>query len=822
MANAIAPGRVLGRYRIDSELGTGGMGSVFRAYDVLLRRDVALKVLTADRTRAPTESRARLLREARAAAALRHPSAVAVFDVGEHEGTTFIAMEVVEGRSLRTTLGEAVPIEKRLRWLASIADVLAAAHKAGLVHRDIKPENVMVCPNGTVKVLDFGIAKRAAAAPVAPAIEESAGPGSYRTAEGRVIGTPKYMAPEQWDSGEIDGRADQYAWGLVACELLCGGHPRIVDLGDLLRDGAKAGVPPSVLETIARTLCSRPEDRFASMEEIVDRLAPLATPAAATSEESLGGAMSIGEATADPAPGGGDTVVDGAPTRAQNIQPPARRARPRWIASTAALLLVASGALLVRSRLVTTGAHPPIARTAIATPSRIAVLPLADAGIDPEHAYLADELTDEIIGELSRAPAVPVLAYASVMHYRGTQEKLPDVASELGVSSLVTGSLRIANGNLVLVLELVDGSTQATRWSHTSTHPANELPSVAAEASRDLRTALGVDAGAPVRHTPSSDAYAAYLRGRYLADQRTPAAISKAIESFEQAIALDPAYAEAYVGIATAYDVKYSVSGEPREETEPFAKQAIDKALALDPTSSNAHVAEASLLENFPWDRAGAEREYRRAIELDPRNVLAHQWFGSMLCDLGRYPEGIAENERAMEIDPVNVPLLNNYGGVLFFARRYDDAETMLRHVIDLNPRQPFAHLYLGFTLAEKGRHDDALAEVGKVDLDVPAPLQPEYRLVAETYVAARTGRADAAAKLGRAFEVSKGPPMPVFAATVEALVGQPEKMYAAMEVAVSQHAPWTTIFNEMPAFDAYRSEPHFRDLLRRAGLAPP
>ncbi len=371
----LEPGSTFGRYRIGDALGEGGMGVVYGAHDTVLRREVALKVLsTAASERDPAEARARLLREARAAAALVHPSAVSIFDVGEADGMPFIAMELVAGRSLRACLEDgAASREARLRWLVSLAEVLGAAHAIGLVHRDVKPENVVVRDDGSIKVLDFGIAKRATSFEEETALElgDTLAP-SFHTVAGRVLGTPRYMAPEQKTGGEIDGRTDQYAWGLVACECLSGGHPQKQDLGVLLRRARDSGAPPIVLETILRALSGRPADRFASMEEIAARLRPLAAsvgPGAArgsappphgATDASLDATQAL---DADPADGALDvTLAAGdaalglatpslAPAPAVSA-PPLAGTQPSWSATASSRVDPAPARRLVRVRVV--------------------------------------------------------------------------------------------------------------------------------------------------------------------------------------------------------------------------------------------------------------------------------------------------------------------------------------------------------------------------------------------------------------------------------------------------------------------------------------
>lgn len=686
-------GRTFGRYEIVAPIGVGGMGAVYRARDTLLRRDVALKVLSSeDGDHDPAEVRARVLREARAAAALRHPNAVSVFDVGEVEGTPFIAMELVSGRSLRTAMrDERVTRETKLRWLVSIADVLAAAHEVGLVHRDVKPENVMIELDGSIKVLDFGIARRADAADgvatesVAP--RSGDGPPSFRTAEGTITGTPRYMAPEQKTGGVVDGRTDQYAWGIVACELLCGAHPQKEDLLAIVERARAEGVEPVVLDTIERAMRGRPSDRFASMAEIVDRLAPL------------------------------------------------------------------TGMSSARSLLSGLGGGAP----------------------EPETAGDATERIPSAFSEKTRASTPPAAPRPQW--------------SKLALVVLVLGGVIGAAAVATLLRRAAPSGTSST----------------------DSRAA---------RHRPSPEAHASYLRGRYFWTQRTSTGLTKAVAHYEEAIRIDPQYAEAYVGIAESYLILPYMSAMTDREAEGHVRPALDKALALDPDSASAHCARAYEHLEYHWDFGRSEAEFKRSLELDPDSAVAHQWYAELLDYLARWDEAVAQMKLALEKDPVSVPVLKNYGAVLLHARRYQEAEAILRRTVEMDTKQPYLHLHLAMTLAELQRYDEAIAECRIEGAAAEGPLAKSGELVSELYVAARTGRKDMIAKVYAELEGSELLRVqPFLAGYVYGLAGVPEKMYPALERAIAERARWTLLVNYSPAFDAYRKEPRFQALRKKIGL---
>lgn len=717
-------GRTFGRYRIEAPLGVGGMGVVYRAFDTLLRREVALKVLSTSEdppqgVRPPAgtrtdEARARLLREARAAAALRHPCAVSVFDVGEVEETPFIAMELVLGRPLRSWMREGgVALETKVRWLVSIADVLDAAHAVDLVHRDIKPENVMVCPDGSIKVLDFGIAKRTTRTSDEDGddiADRASAPPSFRTKEGTISGTPSYMAPEQKTGGAIDARTDQYSWGVVACELVCGTHPRKADLSEIL-DEARDEVDPTVLDVIERALSGRPSDRFASMREIVSRLTPIA------------GASSPALPSSDPGPS--------LPAEATN------------------------------------DATEPIAS-----------------------AFTRTDETDRV-PERDDAPA-----------------PAPRAPSETSGSKRTPAPAGWSTGRKAAVA-IVAIAAAATSIGLVSKQRGSSPPAPIPSAS------------GPAKHTVPANARATYLRGRYFWTQRTGAGLTKAIEHYEEAVKIDPEYADAYVGIAESYLILPYMSTTTDAEAESHVRPALDKALALEPNNAAAHCARAYEHLEYHWAFAKSEAEFKRSLELDPDNAVTHQWYGELLDYLARHDEAVAQMKRALELDPVSVPVMKNYGMILLHARRFTEAEAILRRTIEMDTKQPYLHLHLATTLAELGRYDEAIKECRiEAEGTGDSPLARSGETVSELYVAARTGKKDVVAKHLATLEGAKLLELNAFlAAYVYGLAGVREKMYEELERAIRERARWTLMMNFSPAFDAYRKEPRFQELRRRIGF---
>jgi tRNA A-37 threonylcarbamoyl transferase component Bud32/tetratricopeptide (TPR) repeat protein len=588
-------GEVFARYRIEGLLGQGGMGEVYRAYDVLLRRHIALKVVRPSEVVAtdeanPEEAAARILREARAAAGLSHRSAVAIFDVGEVDGTPFIAMELVLGRTLRTYVGNPdAPIDQKLRWLVEVARVLAAAHESGLIHRDIKPENVMVSRDGAIKVLDFGIARRAEgsgppSSVQAPGSDGPRQPPSFRTAAGRLRGTPRYMAPEQLDGARLDGRSDQYGWGVVAYELLSGAHPASRFEGDAdprwtpppkLLNEVAPGIPFKVAAAIDKALARLPEMRHAGMEDLAKVIEPFAAPVGGASAPGVD-QLGLSAAALDPTETGPTVPMpvarQDAPTAEDPRSPPreaARRDMPwRWIAALS-LIAISSGAWLLwgaRTRVVRgtdLGASSAASTVlpAVEGPPLVLIMGFENRTTDPVFDG-APELILE--SSLKRSPIVYPFAGAGVRALVAeyapkttpSDEELGRIILERTARpvTLVRGTVASVGAGYALSFRAVDARSNAEIAASTLTAetPDRVVPTLARFAAA-IRTALGdtVPPGDLEKSgmSRSIEADHEFVMGR---GDLSTGKNALAIAHLERAVQIDPDFALAQTGLGNA------------------------------------------------------------------------------------------------------------------------------------------------------------------------------------------------------------------------------------------------------------------------------
>jgi len=678
-------GTTLGRYRIESLLGKGGMGVVYRAFDTELARPVAIKVLAGDLNQ---DNRSRLLREARSASALNHPHISTVHEVGEAEGCAFLVMELVEGRVLHHAIpANGLPVDSVIRYGSQIAAALAHAHERGVIHRDLKSANVIVTENGRAKVLDFGIAQRSCEQ--SDLMTES---HSSASAPVGAAGTLAYMAPELLEGAPADARSDIWALGVVLYEMATGQIPFHAGtpfelISAILRDPIPrlpSSVPAGLASVIQRCLAREPGRRYQRAGEIESALEALAN--------SHGG------------PG-----VAAAPA------PPSRARRWVLVSSAAGVLvivgLIATNAGTVRDRLLGRG-------TSIGAPTvrSLAVLPLNNLSGDPSQDYFADGMTETLISRLAQIRALKVISRTSAMRYKGTSKALPDIARELNVDAVVEGSVQHAGGRVRVTALLIHAATDTHLWSREYDRDAADILNLQREVARaiadEIRIQLTPQEQTRLARTQSIDpaAYDAYLRGVYHYWRFNETDLKEAIGHFERAIQIEPQYAAAYAGLSQAWNERGIWGGPPFPETEAPARAAARKAIELDDSLAAAHVAWGNVKAMRDWDWTGAEAEYRRAIELDPGNLEARLLFAVLLMALGRHAEAIAEMERAEMIDPMSSVNQSTFGRVLYRAQRYDDSIPHLQRAIDLDPRNFGAYGRLADVYEAQGKLDDAIA----------------------------------------------------------------------------------------------------------------
>ncbi|MEP6913832.1 MAG: protein kinase, partial [bacterium] len=665
----LLPNATLSHYRIVSKIGAGGMGEVYLAQDTKLDRKVALKILPAELA-ANQDRMRRFVQEAKSAAALNHPNIATIHEIGESDGVNYIAMEFIDGATLREKIHqEQTELRKLLRYLQHVAEGLAKAHAAGIVHRDLKPDNVMITRDGHAKILDFGLVKliEQQSMPASDSSEVATAVMPQHSTPGTVMGTVGYMSPEQAQgkTKEIDQRSDIFSFGCILFEAATGkkpfeGESLVKSLHMIIYEPApqiadlNPSAPPELQRIVRRCLAKDPDDRYQSIKEVAIELKELrrelegagidttVTPPARSAANIGSGANSTslereGSQTSSPSPA--------LQTRASSAEYVVSGVKQHKLAAVVVLLLLFAGAVALGLYL-----HARNSEVAIES---IAVLPFENKSKDTDTDYLSDGLAESLIYRLSQLPNLKVSPTSSVMRYKGKATDVKTIANELGVSAVLTGRIAQRGDSLTISVELVDVRNNKLLWGEQYDRKMSDLLAtqreIATEISQKLQLKLtGNDAkGITKRYTDSNEAYQLYMKGRYYFGKRTKDGIERSIDYFQQAIALDPKFALAYARIAEAYNQQPSYPYASPNEAIPKAKAAAQQGLQIDPTLAEAHTALANSLVVYDWNSADAEREFKRAIELDPNSSAAHFRYGQLyLVPRGSFDEGIAEIKR--------------------------------------------------------------------------------------------------------------------------------------------------------------------------------
>ncbi len=776
-------GQTLGHYRIESLLGAGGMGVVYRAYDTKLERTVAIKVV-GERLSSDPKARDRLLREARTASALNHPHVCTVYEVGEADGQIFIVMEYVEGRPLSVLLLETRPGETVVRYGIQIADALAHAHERGIVHRDLKTSNVMITTEGRAKVLDFGLAKRL---PSEDLSEQPTRSGDSLTEAGQVVGTLHYLAPEVLRGRPADARTDIWALGVLLYELAMGDLPfhgknRFEVTHAILGEAPtplSEEVPAGLRAVIQRCLAKEPSQRYQRSSEV----------------RAVLEAIQTGSISMPASPG------------------PARRWRPRALAVGVVLLLGAFGAykwLRPRDRGI----------------QSIAVLPFTNLGGNPANEYLSDGITEGVIGNLSHLPKLRMIAFGSVLRYKGRPVDAAAMARDLAVDALVVGRVTFRPDGLVVSAELIDARDGSRIWGDQYDATSSAIISVPQEISKEvsdqLRSHLSAEEKSRItkRYTENTEAYDLYLKGRYYSAKYTREGYLRALDFLRRAIEKDPDYAPAYAGLAGTY-VSMAFEGLlPPQEAFAQIDTINKKALQLDDTLALAHVNLAQMKKR-DWDWPGAEREYRRAIALDPLDYNACRRYSQFLRAMGRWDEALTQIKRARENDPLSVETNEGLGATYEWARRYDEAIAQYQKTLEIEPNSVSTHDLLADVYGRKGMYKEAIAELKQVfvlngDKESAEGLAQDFETLGFEHVVRQLNQAvlDDLKEKARTAYVS-----PFSFAVAYAKLGDEDQAFTWLTQAVAERAPWVTYIKTDPAFDGLRSDPRFTALLKRIGL---
>jgi len=783
---SLRPGQKLGHFRVVEKLGEGGMGVVYRARDEHLDRDVALKILHTE-TLSNEAARKRFYKEARALSKLNHPNVQTCHDFDTEQGVDFLVTELVPGNSLDESLATGPLGEKEVvRLGVQLAEGLEAAHAQSIVHRDLKPANLRITPEGRLKILDFGLAKLER-----PVGDVTATQSMTQTQT--IVGTLPYMSPEQLRSEPIDARTDIYATGAVLYEMATGQRPFRETQGTLLIDAILHKAPPSpsavnprvapeLQSIILKALDKDPEHRYQSTRELRVDL------------ERLG----ISEVIPAPV-----------------VQKPTRR---RWVPLVLTPIMVAIAVYLFFFTDLFVGQVQAL--------DSVAVLPFANLSDDPEAEYLSEGITDSLINSLAELPTIKkVIARASVFEYKDQEVDPRVVGRDLGVKAVVTGKIVQRGENLSISVALVQARDSRHLWGDQYRRSMTEIfdvqEDIVSRISEGLRLELTGEQKERLtkRHTVSTDAYKLYLKGRYYLNSRgfTQSAIDNAIGYFKQALEQDPGYALAYVGMADCY---YGMSNIyiPSSEAMPKMKAAAIEALKRDDSLGEAHAALGMVKALFDRDWWGAEREFERAIELNPGHAATHLSYALILSTMGRFDQAVTEAERTLELDPLSIHVKVNTAWPYYLGRRYDEAQARLQETIDEAPDYFLPHAILGLVYEQKGELDKSIAAFKSANELPESSLEALAQLGRAYAVAGQMDKAEEVLEQLRALPEDQFVSAYNFAA-IHAALGQNDEAIDWLFRADEKRSEWFPMLKIDPRFDSLRADARYQELIRRTGL---
>jgi serine/threonine protein kinase/Flp pilus assembly protein TadD len=736
------------RYKIQRELGQGGMAVVFLAQDLKYDRDVAVKVLLPDL--AAEVGPARFLREIQIAARLHHPHILPLYDSDQVDDLVYYVMPWIKGETLwkRLARERQLPVGDALQIAREVADALSYAHSCNVIHRDIKPANILL-EGGHALVADFGIARAIVG-------------GEALTHQ--IIGTPAYMSPEQIDGSEyIDGRSDIYSLACVLFEMLVGERPfkgstitgvianRLTNPTPSPRVFREL-VPEAVDAAVRKAMVTLPADRFST---------------AAQFAESLG---------------------------------------------TSATVAIAVGAAQAMVQEVT-------------VPNSVAVLPFENMSTDPENEYFSDGITDDIIAQLSKISALKVISRTSSMRYKKTSRTIAAIAEELGVGAILEGSVRRAGPRVRIVAHLINPKTEQRLWGETFDRQLTDVFEVQSEVAQQITGALSVALSPEERQrverkpTDNADAYNLYLLGRHHANKWSEANVQKAIDYFQLAIAKDPRYAVAYAGLADAYELlSIGIGSNPAIENLAQAKTMALKALEMDDNLAEAHTSLAYALWLGDLDWSGAEREFKRAIELNSNYVMAREWHAEYLAALGRHDEALAEIKSAQQLDPLSVPVNRAAGWVLYFARRYDEAIEELRKALVMDPDFLGARLVLWWAQVAKGAYDGAIADIRR---EIERPGSGTVKKLMLAYACGAAGKPEEARGILWELEskLASDDRRAFLSVLPLSAVDEKDRAFQQLQRAFELREPGVLFLRVAPWADGLRSDPRYGALVGKLGL---
>ena len=783
------------------ELGRGATGVTYRATDTSLQRKVALKIINMELGARSSDARERFMRGARAAASLRHENVATIyqFGIGEDTGQCFYAMELIEGETLEERVRRTGPLDAStvITIGQQVADALADAEKRGLVHRDLKPANLMLADSDQVmrvKVIDFGLAK---------AIQ--AGVDPMTLTHGGFVGTPAFASPEQFSQSALDIRSDIYSLGGALYFALTGQAPFPGRSIEEIRRSQQMGMIP-----IQRLKAARVPRGLIGLLKAMLAVEPAARPG-----------------------------VNAVLSHLCELEGNRQRWRRRLVSAGVALVFVFSAVAWLHPREGRLGAAArfngndlmrwlhfvssgSLTEAEASVGKAVLVLPFTNLSRDSGSAYLAEGLRDQIQTRLVKLADLKIISFGTADAPQGNVDDLYRRAGQAGVTRVLQGSVQVEGDLFRAIIQLVDVQNGTHLWAETYDRKLSDLLQVEREVAEDVASALSASLtdrekqAMNAKTTSNAEAHEAYLKGRYFWNTRSWKGYEQSRQYFSRAIALDPNYAQAYVGLADAFQFLAGDVGKNPRESYDQAKAANRKALELDPSLAEAHASLGLIAMNDDWDWAAAEREYKRAIELNPSYAMVRDWYSEYLMAVGRPEESLQEMRKARELGPFSLVFKTDLGKMLFFARRYDEAIENLNETLKTDPNNDGAHFWLGWVYAARKKYDQALAEFERIDRD----SRGSGSLGGQGYVYGIMGkRQQAEQMLAAVTEYSPTDPQP--RCWIHIALGDKDKAFACLEEEFKLHATGLISLKTAPHYDFLRSDPRFLDLLRRVHLTP-